>query len=256
VNINFDVRNLRHDANYKVLISNDLYWVPINILGKTRFPNEHFIKMVHLAHINIQDKIGNVYEAAQFLNALSFAETKDVYYVVEDGLRWEYHIDGETAIKNRSGCCTSVASAINFLVKKCYPYMGYLFFVRRDTSNHALNYIHYNNRYYIFDASAFTYGNVEDIALENGDKLQLRDKILSSFCFETKELKSFVKYYSRVYLYNNNRFIFFDFPKADNCITKAVFENTGAYVNIYLPKNTRHNIVGATNDDIYKIKLA
>jgi len=220
-------------------------------MGHSGHTNMDFALLINETPHQIQNLISCPYEAFQYLNAINFEEAKDVYYKTENNVNWEYHIDGLTAIRNKRGCCTSVASAATFLLSKCFQKMGYIFFVRPDTSNHALNYVYHRNKYFIFDASAYTYGQLDYVAIENGDINSIKDKIITSICFETSSLYDFVKFHKRVHLYNSHRFLYLSFPKSDNCLDRISLKKENNKLSVYLPKEKKFELLDAVDEMQY-----
>lgn len=253
-NEEYNVRNVIFNADFEVELAKDLFWVPINSLGKTRFTNDYFLNLIDFNLTYVQEVVGNVYEAIQFLNALKFRESKDVSLVESQGIIWEYHCSGIEAIKNKSGCCTSVASALKFLCEKSYDYLGFIYFVRQDSSNHVLCYILMDGTYFIFDPSAYVYGDLEDIVLETGEKKDIMGKLFTSVCIKTTNINNFVKFYQRILLYNDHKFIFFNFFDSETSIEKVALELKENSLNIYLPENKKHNIIG-NHIDFFKVNI-
>lgn len=251
---NYNIKNLIYDADFEVKLCNDLYWVPLNELGKTRKTNNSFDKFENYNLSYIQSQISCVYEAVQYLNYIGFSENKDVTIMSNNGVDWVYHSTGIEAIKNSYGICTSVASAMKYLCEEAYEYIGYLLFVRPDTSYHILCYIQQNNQYYIFDPSAYVYGSIEDIIPETGNKKDMQGRLFTSICFRTSNLRHFVKFYQRILLYKNIHFVFIDLYHRKDCINKMAIIKTEKAVSVYFPPEFDFNVINKENSGIYTVK--
>ena len=251
----YNVRNLVYDANFEVKLCKDLYWIPMNYLGIPKRCNEEYLRLKDCNLTYVQDIISCVYDAIQYLNAIGFSEKKDVTIRKEGDLNWEYHTSGIEAIKNTYGCCTSVASALKFLCQNVYEYIGFLFYVRPDTSNHVLCYIKQDGFFYIFDPSAHVYGSVQHTIKENGNIKNMHNKIFTSICFRTRNLSNFVRYYQRILLYNNHYFIFMDLFDKINSMEKMAIVNKNNKIYIYFPEYFNCNVL-CKNNDIYSIETA
>ncbi|MCL1883768.1 MAG: hypothetical protein FWF81_08460 [Defluviitaleaceae bacterium] len=252
----YNVRGLVHDANFRVKLAKSLYWVPINKMGCTKYKNAEFTSDSFSNIYYAKNIVSNPYEAFQYLNAIGFKETKDVYYETEGETEWEHHIDGYTAIANRRGCCTSVAAAISVLLDNKFEKMGYIFFIRPDTSNHALNYVYMNEKFYIFDSSAFVYGDMDVVAIESGDLHTIKNKIITSICMEVSQLEDFVQFHKRIHLYNNHKFLYFAFPQAKKCIDRISLKKEGKTLHVRFPLNAEFKLLNDLDESLYLLDFA
>ena len=133
--------------------------------------------------------------------------------------------------------------------------MGYIFFVRHDTSNHALNYIYLNGNYYIFDSSAFVYGDLDNVAVEDGNINTIKSKIISSICFEANKLHDFVKFHKRIHLYNNHKFLYFLIPKSPKCIDKISLKKKGNKVFVSFPRSFNCSLLHKVDETQYSLEF-
>ena len=111
---NYNVRGLRHDVDFRVPLVNDLYWVPLNILGRSRYTNSEILTMKGLEVNKVKELIDNPYEAFQYLNMINFTETKDVYYSSDGSIDWEHHINGYEAIEKNRGAVLQLQQLLMF----------------------------------------------------------------------------------------------------------------------------------------------
>lgn len=250
---NYNIRNLIFDAEFETKLCNDLYWVPLNCLGKTHRSNTSFQEFNQCNLTYVQSNINCVYEAVQYLNYIGFSEKPDVKFSDKNDINWVYHSSGIEAIKNMYGICTSVASAVKFLCKKIYQYIGYILLVRPDTSYHILCYIRQNGMYFIFDPSAYVYGSVEDIIFETGNKADMYGKLFTSICFKTSDLTNFIKYYQRILIYNNHYFVFVDLFDKENCIEKMAIEKKKEKISVFFPSDFKFSVINK-NEDFFSVK--
>lgn len=116
----FDTINLRYSANYEVFISPDVYWVPYNFLGKSKYTNTEMKKLFAESKEEIEKKITFPYEIAQFLQVNSFTKKIDIFYSKIDNLEWELHRDGSDVLISHEGCCSTYAGLFIYLLKNNY----------------------------------------------------------------------------------------------------------------------------------------
>ncbi len=54
-----------------------------------------------------QAKIGTLYEALQLYQIGNFCSADDNVRIPENGIDWEYHTPGRSAVINNCGCCAT-----------------------------------------------------------------------------------------------------------------------------------------------------
>lgn len=194
-----DTNNLRNDANFRVQIGKSLYWVPFNILGKTRYTNGDIKGFIHEDPYQKQKKMLNAYEAIQLLQLSGFQYTTDYRFIESKGRLWEHHKPAYWAIITNNGCCSSIVAWFNFIVHYTYVDMGYILISNPNGIGHVINCIYHNLNYYIFDLTTMIPYNSKALCIENGNKSEfgLRDGKIP-VCLETTDLSNFVNYHSRM----------------------------------------------------------
>lgn len=195
----FDTVNLRNNANFKTMISKDLFWVPVNCLGQTHYTSEEIHSFVQLTPYEKQNKKLNLYEAIQLFQLSGFKDIEDVILLPYNDNIWEHHKPGYHAIRTNYGCCSSIAAWLSFILRYSYERKGYLLFNRPDGSGHVMNYFYINNRYYIVDLSTMTAENSRRICIESGKKADyIYSSYATSILFETIDPCCFSKYHNRL----------------------------------------------------------
>jgi hypothetical protein len=209
----FDTINLVHNADFEVMISHNLCWVPVNVLGFTEYTNYDVSEFLNCAPLEKSLIIKNVYEAIQLLQISGFQDKDDVIKKAFNGNLWEHHKPGYHAVLSNYGCCSSVASWLNYLINGKYPETGYIGFFRPDVSGHVINYIYKNNWYYIIDISAMENNFIMDCCKETGNRLDLlKAKYITGCCYKTTDVSYFVKFHSRIQKYHNFEFLYYKVP--------------------------------------------
>ena len=199
-----DTINLRHNAAYETQIYKNVYWVPVNVLGKTRYTNDEMAHEIRKYTVEqIRDLKFSVYEAIQYFQlVMRFQETNDIVFYKHMGHNWQLHKSGRYAYETNCGCCASSAAWLNYVIEKTYPDRGYFHFIRQNGSGHVLNYIKDNGNFYIIDMSTQTYENAKYVPVENGNMKQyIASQLYSGICYKTTSLLDFVKYHRKVYVH-------------------------------------------------------
>ncbi len=203
--------NLCEDAGFKVKIYPDVYWVPVNCLGKTHYNNEYIRnKIIHMDLLEKRKKITNLYEAIQLLQIGDFLVMDDNYYVEEEGRVWEYHRKGKEVYINNQGGCASVASWLCFVLEKCYDEIGFISISSLSGNGHAVNYIINHGELYVIDLFSMANKFLKTICCETGRLSDYRrTKIPTSVLLNVKDFSAFANFFSRYMYYRSEEYAFF-----------------------------------------------
>ncbi|MGM0125498.1 hypothetical protein IGI37_002897 [Enterococcus sp. AZ194] len=171
-----------NDANFKTKLSEELYWVPFNTLGKVTTGNNR---------VTLLDSL-------LFFQSINFKEFDDTLYINDSGLNWEFHRTGDIAFLSNSGCCSSTAGWACFELKNKFDEVGMLSLFRPNGTGHVFNYIYHKKKYYVFDFLPFT-KNYGAKLIETGEKRSfIKNKYLTSICYETIDLNYFSRFFGRI----------------------------------------------------------
>lgn len=133
---------LNRTISFRTRISQGVYWVPVSVLGETRYSDKEILQdVLSLSPLNRKESINCLYEAVQLFQIGNFEIEDDNYYVKLHNKIWECHLKGEVALKRNRGCCSSAASWLCYLLDARYEKIG-VFSMSSETGNgHVLNYI-------------------------------------------------------------------------------------------------------------------
>jgi hypothetical protein len=206
----YDTINLIHDADFEVMVSKDLYWVPVNTLGKPRYRNGDMQKFVSMTPEEKRSMKFNLYEAIQLLQICRLKEKLDVLKLEHNGTVWEHHRPGYFAVLTNYGCCSSIAAWLEYIIEFQYEQRGYVHFTRPDGTGHVLNFIFYHGFYYIVDLTAMLDDRAALCCKETGNKADfVKSKYVTGCCYKTGNLSNFVKFHSRIQKYHNFEFLYY-----------------------------------------------
>lgn len=189
-----DLSLLRHDAEYAIEVFDGVFWVPAVSLGESRYTNDEIAAMLNDPPEEKQAKIGTLYEALQLYQIGDFRSADDNVRISENGINWEYHTPGRSAVINNCGCCATDSAWLRYLLDGDYDEIGYIATSQRDGSGHVYNYIQDGEWYYIIDLTHYRNDWIATIE-ENGDMdaYSRSDRVLGNI-HRTKDLASFVNY--------------------------------------------------------------
>lgn len=166
-----DLLTIRHDANFNIEVHDNIYWVPINILGTSRITNAEASQLFTETPEIKQHEVETLYEALQLYQVGGFYSSDDNIRIMENNVFWEHHKPGYHAVLTNNGCCATSANWLNYILKDDYDEVGYIATSQRDGSGHIYNYIKEGDWYYFIDlthyrtdwiATAVESGNLDD----------------------------------------------------------------------------------------------
>ena len=163
-----DLSLLRHDAQYDIEVFDGVFWVPAVSLGESRYTNAEIAAMLNDSPEEKQAKIGTLYGALQLYQIGNFCSADDNVRIPENGIDWEYHTPGRSAVINNCGCCATDSAWLHYLLDGDYDEIGYIATSQRDGSGHVYNYIQDGKWYYIIDLTHYRNDWIATIE-ENGD---------------------------------------------------------------------------------------
>jgi hypothetical protein len=170
-------------------------------------------KLLFLPPKDKKATIENVYEAVQLFQISRYQDKIDVLVFNYKGNNWEHHKPGYYAILCNNGCCSSTAAWLDYFIHDKYSETGYLCFTRPDGTGHVMNYIVYNNLYYIIDLTAMTFDVSQNCGKETGIKKDfISSKYITGHCYRTHDLLRFVRFHSRIQKFHGFEFLYYKVP--------------------------------------------
>lgn len=190
----YDLNTLRIDAHYQSEIARDVYWVPANSLGGSRYTNAEISQMIGHSPEEKQSEISTLYEALQLYQIGGFLSSDDNVRIPENGVNWEHHKPGYSAVLTNNGCCATDSNWLHYILSGDYDEIGYIGLSQPDGNGHVFNYILQDGWYYLIDLTHYLAagGNtaVEDGNLEG---YYASDFILGNI-HKTQSLQAYADY--------------------------------------------------------------
>jgi hypothetical protein len=191
----YDTINLRNEANFEVKVYDDVFWVPVNQLGKTRYTNNDIKNLLCLNPEEKRNKIVNLYEAIQLYQIGNFRGVLDNQKIIRGNLCWNYHKPGFHAVRTNEGCCAANSNWLSYLMKDKYEQIGFLHYSQRDGNGHIMNYIYHRGWYYFIDMMMYRTDSLQSAGKETGTVNGYCDnELIAGNFFKSKAPISYVNF--------------------------------------------------------------
>ncbi|MDR0948290.1 MAG: hypothetical protein LBM69_02075, partial [Lachnospiraceae bacterium] len=120
----YDV-NLNHHISYEIEVSDGVFWVPVNSLGKPNISDTRLEELV-LTKDAVWDEIVNLADAIRFFRASYFSGVIDNVRIVDENTSviWTYHKPGIHAYRTNEGCCAADSNWLCYVLGKSYEEVG------------------------------------------------------------------------------------------------------------------------------------
>jgi len=244
--------NIDNQIDFCVSLSKNVFWVPINTLGKSRFEDAEMSEIILEQPETKQNIISNLFEAVQLFQLSNFIETDDNIKVKHDNMEWEFHKPGYFSVLSNHGCCASDTSWLLYILENMYEAIGVFSFYRGSGSGHSLNYIKHENWYYFIDLLAHVRKYAARSIPETGNMKDFARNAFSTGIFiKSKTIEDFIKYLNRFLLKYKIEHLYYHYGGTDGCIPIAVV-NDLEYATCYFPNETKINII---DNNLKNIKI-
>ena len=160
--------NLRSNARFEVEVYNGVYWVPANILGKTRYTNDEITGFLNDTPEEKASKISNLYEALQLFELSKFTYYNDNKNEMADELNWEHSKPGYAAVASNQGNFSPSTNWLLYILAGDYDEIGAYDLIMSNGDHRVYNYIHHGGYYYFFDIYCYE-DDSRNSAVESGE---------------------------------------------------------------------------------------
>lgn len=208
----YDTINLRYDIKFETLVFPNVFWVPYNSLGKTKFSNENIKNLLtnEIEFNKIKHEVSTPYEIAQLIQINNFTMRNDIYTEYKYGIKWDMFVTGTDLLHKKSGGCATYASLFNTLLNDKYTDVYMLCILANSSGGHVINYIIHNKFYYFFDLSSQLNEYIKDIPIETGLKRDfVKLKIPTGACYKADSINSFIKFFEKYNIYKKLKFSYY-----------------------------------------------
>lgn len=240
----FNTWNLRNDAEFEVLIAKDIYWIPLNTFGKTRYSNDQISKLSELPIEQQKEHISNLYEAVQFFQNIEFKILSDKpYFITLDKLKWQYQFPPKQVCYDRKGSCCEIAIWLDHYVSSFFDETGYIL-IQRPSNGHVMNYFRSGNNYYFVDLESYHQRYIDYALEETGNRRDyFATKFFTNALIKSSSIQNYIAYYKKIISFLNTEFSFYRMPGGD--IPPIACEISENKKKVYLSKKYGFEILSS-----------
>jgi hypothetical protein len=206
---NYNIENLKNDAHFEIPIYSDIFWVPYNCLGKTKYTNNDMIELINCGD-NIKNILTTPYEIAQYIKNARFIRFDDC--IVDKNIYM--HQSGYSALIKKRGSCSSFSGAFYYLLHDIYTTYN-LCILNNKGTGHAMNIIKQGDYFYFFDLYSQLSEFSENAAVESGNKIDFtRSGNMFASCLKTYKVENYFKLIEKKNVFKKREWFYF-LSKAD-----------------------------------------
>ncbi|GEM_PF-5847861 len=202
----FDTHSLRHDADFKKEIRDDVFWVPLSILGKPELTRSE-LKELRDKPEELQESISNLYDAIHYLQIsglrpdYKFLNTSQFWVSWADGGSiWNHVAPAQYSLEEKIVSPAAMTNIINYLLQGNYEEIGFFWASPRllgaNTRPFFLNYIKHEGCYYIINPEPYILAG--QVGVESGDISDYHIEENFAPLHQTEDLGSFLEYYLEI----------------------------------------------------------
>ena len=232
--MNKNTVNLRDKTIFEIEVFPNVFWVPANILGRTKYTDEDINSILLLNPAGKREKINNLYEALQLYQASKFKGMIDNVRVLEEdtSVIWVFHKNGFDSVRTNEGCCAADSNWLSYILNGRYDEIGCFGFCQADGNGHITNYIKQDEWYYFLDMMMQRYDSAQNIGIENGNTDDFYNNEAFGYIYKVKSCEDYVKYCLSIY--NKPPILFYKTKKPEClCIGREYFWQQDIENNFY-----------------------
>lgn len=196
-----------------------VYWVPINILGKSRYSNDEIREIAKLPIEKKKEKISNLYEAVQLFQASDFKGSLDnINHWLEDKELWQTHKNQENAVISNAGCCATDTNWLAYFIKDKYDFVGSFCYANTDGNGHITTYIRQDKYYYFLDMMMCRKDSQQYLCNEDGVLENLLSSEWAGFLYKCEEPRDFCYFNIDRFKAKNRNIPYCFYMRASDCV--------------------------------------
>lgn len=186
-----NIGNYVHSAAFVTEVWPGVEWVPLNVLGGTRYTNEEMGRIAMLSAEEKKRYIHTLYEAVQLFQISDFRGKFDNIDHQTDGMRWQEHKTPEDAVRTNCGCCATDTNWLAYFIADVYDEVGSFCYANLDGNGHITTYICSAGEYYFLDMMMCRQDSQAYFGKESGNLEELMGTEWAGFLYRTKDPVNF-----------------------------------------------------------------
>ena len=250
-----DIGNYHNEITFETEVFENVYWVPVNALGRTRYTNDEMRSIVQLSVEEKKNKIHNLYEAIQLFQVSGFRGVFDNTDHWIDNIHWQTHKSPYEAVISNEGCCATDTNWLAYFIEDKYDSIGSFCYANTDRNGHITTYIRQDGYYYFIDMMMCRKDSQKYFCQESG----LLDDMLSTewagFLYKCKESVDFCKFYIERLKAKKRDIPYCFYMRNTGCVTATGCTAKKDKVEFCVPKRENPSIVWK-DDNINHVLLS
>lgn len=186
-----DIGNYSHSAEFVTRVWPGVDWVPLNVLGGTRYTNEEMGRIALLPADEKKQHIRTLYEAVQLFQISDFRGEFDNIDHQTDGMRWQEHKTPEEAVRTNRGCCATDTNWLAYFIADIYDEVGSFCYANLDGNGHITTYLRSAGEYYFLDMMMCRRDSQSYFCRESGNLEELMGTEWTGFLYRAKDPTDF-----------------------------------------------------------------
>ena len=182
-----DIGVYSNTIQFETEVYPNVFWVPLNTLGKSRYTNEEIKIISKLSPDEKRNKIQTLFEAVQLFQISDFQGTFDsVNHWVDETTLWQIHKTPLDAIISNNGCCATDTNWLSYMLSGKYQSIYSFCYANEDGNGHITNCIKHNDWFYFLDMMMCRNDSQEYLCPENGVLEDLLASEWAGFLYKCK----------------------------------------------------------------------
>lgn len=174
----------------------NVYWVPLNTLGKSRYTNEDMKSIAVLSPEEKRNRINTLFEAVQLFQISDFQGTFDsVNHWIDETTLWQIHKSPIDAVISNNGCCATDTNWLAYILSGKYQSICSFCYANDDGNGHITNCIKQNDWFYFIDMMMCRNDSQVHLCRESGVLEELMDSEWAGFLYKCKKPVDFCQFY-------------------------------------------------------------
>lgn len=194
--MNKDTGNYSNTIEFETEVYPNVYWVPINTLGKSSYTNEEMAAIAALSPEDKKERIHSLYEAVQLYQVSDFRGVLDnANHWFGENTLWQTHKGQYDAVVSNEGCCATDTNWLAYFIQDKYDSIGSLCYANEDGNGHITTCIQHDGWFYFLDMMMCRNDSQSFLCRENGVLAELLDGEWAGFLYKCKDPVDFCRFH-------------------------------------------------------------
>lgn len=246
-----------NSVEFEVEVYPNVYWVPLNTLGKSRYTDVDMQSIKKLSPEEKKNAIHNLYEAVQLFQASDFQGTFDnINHWIDKTTLWQIHKNPKDAVNSNNGCCASDTNWLAYFLSGKYQSICSFCYANEDGNGHITSCIKQNDWFYFLDMMMCRNDSQAYLCQENGVIEDFMDSEWAGFLYKCKAPVDFCLFHISNCQRKNRPIPFCFYFRESECVfaTGLSIEQDG--VTFMIPKNENPVVVYTDKTSPAKLLIA